>query len=58
VHHLRFFDGEEAAARCYDAVVVKLRGPSASTNFANLDPSAINLADEILQAITADAIPK
>ena len=60
VHHLGFFDSEEAAAKCYDAAVMELRGPTASTNFepTRAAAGANPVRPSVLQQIAADPVAK
>ena len=60
VHHLGFFDCEEAAAKCYDAAVLELRGPGAPTNFEPEDagPGSAGLKPSVLQNLTSASLPK
>lgn len=55
-----FFDSEEGAAKCYDAAVLELRGPAASTNFepTQADAGANPLRASVLQHIAADPVAK
>ena len=60
VHHLGFFDCEEAAAKCYDTAVLELRGPGAPTNFEPDDagPGSAGLKPSVLQSLTSASLPK
>ena len=60
MHHLGFFDSEEAAARCYDTAVLELRGPGAPTNFEPADaaPGSAGLKPSVLQSLTSASLPK
>ena len=53
-----FFDTEEGAAKCYDAAVVGLRGPSAPTNFKGVMAEASGLDAEVLRNVAASSLPK
>lgn len=60
MHHLGFFDTEEAAARCYDAAVLQLRGPAAATNFQPSERAGKEnpLKPSVLQNLTSASLPK
>lgn len=42
------YNNQEDAARVYDAVVTRLRGEFAHTNFPDIDPEAAAIADRLL----------
>lgn len=58
VHHLGFYETEEAAARCYDAAVVSLRGPGAATNFEGRTSNPDEVDAEVLKNVAAACLPK